>query len=72
LKKDGSEVPDAGDLLKRYNELLEMPGSLEAVSVGQEKWDLLANESMTDPWIKTNPRKINGPEDLKEIFELAR
>jgi len=72
LKKDGSKVADAGDLLKSYIQLLEMPGSLDVVGVGQEKWDLLAKESMTDPWIKTNPRKINGPEDLKEIFELAR
>ena len=72
LRKNGSEVIDAGDLLKRYIQMVGMPGGLIAVDVGEDKWDLLAKESMTDPWVQTNPRKVNGTEDLKEIFVLAR
>lgn len=72
LKKDSAEISDAGDLLKSYIQMVGMPGSLNAVGVGEEKWDLLATESMTDPWVKTNPKRVNGPEDLKQIFALAR
>ena len=72
LKKDGAEMSDAEDLLRSYIQMLGMPGSLNAVGVGEEKWDLLAKESLTDPWLKTNPKRVDGPEDLKEIFALAR
>jgi maleylacetate reductase len=62
----------AADLLRGYIKLLGMPGSLTEVGVGPEKWELLAKETMNDPWTHTNPRKVNGPKDLMEIFELAK
>jgi maleylacetate reductase len=72
LEKEGlCGTGSAGSLLKGYIRYLDMPGSLTEVGVGRDKWELLAKESMTDPWIRTNPRKINGPEDLLQIFELA-
>lgn len=72
LEKEGlSGAGSAGDLLKGYIRSLGMPGSLIEVGVGREKWDLLAKETMTDPWLRTNPRKVNGQEDLIQIFELA-
>ena len=61
----------AGGLLKGYIRL-GMPGRLTEVGVGREKWEFLAKETMTDPWTQTNPRKTNGPEELLEIFELAK
>jgi maleylacetate reductase len=72
LEKEGLPTTDAGDLLKGYVNQLGMPGSLSEVGVGEADWSLLAKETMTDPWTKTNPRKINGPEELMEIFELAK
>jgi maleylacetate reductase len=71
LKKEGVEENTAGGLLKGYIKLLGMPGSLTEVDVRREKWEKLAKESLTDPWTKRNPRKINGIEDMFEIFELA-
>lgn len=71
IKERGYGTGSAGELLRGYIKILEMPGSLTEVGVGREKWDLLARETMTDPWLHTNPRKVNGPEDLMEIFELA-
>jgi maleylacetate reductase len=61
----------AGDLLKGYVTLLGMPVSLREVGVGRDKWDRLAMETMKDPWTHTNPRKVNGTDDLMEIFEMA-
>lgn len=49
-----------------------MPSSLAEVGVGPEKWDRLAKTSLTDPWTKTNPHKINEEVDMLEIFELAK
>ena len=37
-----------------------------AISVGKERQGSLA-KSMTGPWIRTNPKKVSGPEDLKGI-----
>lgn len=61
----------AGNLLKGYVKLLGMPGSLSEVGVGRDRWDRLALETMKDPWTHTNPRKVNGTDDLIEIFEMA-
>jgi maleylacetate reductase len=61
----------AAGLLRGFIRLLGMPGRLSEVGVGREKWDLLAEETMNDPWTHTNPRKVYGPKDLQEIFELA-
>jgi maleylacetate reductase len=71
LAERGYGTGSAAELLRGYVRILEMPGGLTEVGVGREKWELLARETMTDPWLHTNPRKVNGPEDLMEIFELA-
>lgn len=71
LAERGYGTGSAAELLRGYVRIFEMPGGLTEVGVGREKWELLARETMTDPWLHTNPRKVNGPEDLMEIFELA-
>jgi|SRR5579859_403801 len=71
LEERGLKTGTAGELLRGYIKILEMPGGLNEIGVGREKWELLAKESLTDPWLHTNPRKIHGPEDLMAIFELA-
>jgi len=48
------------DFLKEYIRLLGLLGSLIEVGVGHEKWGALAKETMTNPWTRTNPRKIVG------------
>jgi maleylacetate reductase len=73
LKKEGiQELDSAGDLLKGFVRVLGMPGSLTEVGVGPEKWDKLAETSLTDRWAKSNPRTIHGKADMFEIFELAK
>ena len=39
--------------------------------VGEDQFDLLAENTMHDRWTYTNPRKIGGPADVKEILRMA-
>jgi maleylacetate reductase len=50
---------------------LELPSTLREVGVTREQLDLIAQNSMHDRGIATNPRKIRGPQDVREILELA-
>jgi maleylacetate reductase len=62
---------DAGDALHELIAGLSLPRSLREVGIGEEQFDLLAENTMHDRWTYTNPRKINGPADIKEILRMA-
>jgi maleylacetate reductase len=61
----------AGDALHELIAGLGLPRSLHEVGVGEDQFDLLAENTMLDRWTYTNPRKINGPDDIKEILRMA-
>jgi alcohol dehydrogenase class IV len=48
-----------------------MPRSLGEVKVGPENFDRIAKQAMGTPWVPRNPRPIPGPEQVREILELA-
>ena len=48
-----------------------MPRSLGEVKIGKEHFDRIAKQAMGTPWVPRNPRKIDGPAQVKEILELA-
>ena len=48
-----------------------MPRSLGEVKIGKEHFDRIAAQAMGTPWVPRNPRKIDGPAQVKEILELA-
>lgn len=62
---------DAGDALHELISGLGLPRTLKEVGVGPSQFDLLAENTMHDRWTYTNPRKINGPGDIKAILEMA-
>jgi maleylacetate reductase len=62
---------DAGDVLHELISSLGLPRSLREVGVGADQFDLLAENTMHDRWTYTNPRKITGPADVKEILQMA-
>jgi maleylacetate reductase len=64
----GKELSDVLDALIRG---LGMPRSLREVKVGPESFDLIATQAMNTPWVPRNPRKIDGPAEVREILELA-
>jgi hypothetical protein len=41
------------------------------VKVGAEEFDRMAEQAMGTPWVPRNPRRIDGPAQVREILELA-
>jgi maleylacetate reductase len=67
----GHPGKDAGDVLDQFIRGLGMPRSLGEVKIGKEHFDRIAKQAMGTPWVPRNPRKIDGPAQVKEILELA-
>ena len=67
----GRPGKDAADVLDRFIRGLGMPRSLQDVNVGPEHFDRIAEQAMGTPWIPRNPRKIDGPAQVREILLLA-
>ena len=67
----GHPGKDAGDVLDQFIRGLGMPRSLGEVKIGREHFDRIASQAMGTPWVPRNPRKIDGPAQVKEILELA-
>jgi alcohol dehydrogenase class IV len=67
----GQPGAEAGDVLDSFIRGLGMPRSLGEVKVGRENFDRIARQAMGTPWVPRNPRPIPGPEQVREILELA-
>jgi maleylacetate reductase len=67
----GQPGEDAADLLDHFIRGLGMPRSLQDVRIGPEHFDAIAAQAMATPWIPRNPRKIDGPAQVREILTLA-
>lgn len=50
---------------------LGLPSTLKAVGVSRGDFQAIAEHTMHDAGVRTNPRPISGPEDIVEILELA-
>jgi maleylacetate reductase len=67
----GHPGKNAADVLDGFIRGLGMPRSLHEVRIGPEHFDRIAEQAMGTPWIPRNPRKINGPAQVREILLLA-
>ncbi|HMM92927.1 iron-containing alcohol dehydrogenase [Bradyrhizobium sp.] len=67
----GHANEDAGDVLDRFIRGLGMPRSLREVNVGPEHFDRIAKAAMATRWVPRNPRRIEGPAQVREILDLA-
>jgi maleylacetate reductase len=67
----GKPEDDAGDVLDAFIRDLGLPRSLQDVRIGPEQFDRIAQQAMATPWVPRNPRKIDGPEQVREILVLA-
>jgi maleylacetate reductase len=67
----GQSGKDAADALDQLIRGLGMPRSLRDVKVSREHFDRIAEQAMHTPWVPRNPRKIDGPAQVREILELA-
>jgi maleylacetate reductase len=50
---------------------LGLPGRLRDVGVKPEQLDQIAERSMHDRWVHTNPRKIEGPPVVRQLLDAA-
>jgi maleylacetate reductase len=67
-----SQVDDeASDALDSLIRGLGMPSSLGAVKIGRDNFPRIAEQAMATPWVPRNPRSIEGPDQVREILELA-
>jgi maleylacetate reductase len=62
---------DAGDVLDAFITALGMPRSLHAVNIRSDAFDRMAEQAMGTPWVPRNPRRIDGPAEVREILELV-
>jgi maleylacetate reductase len=67
----GHPGKDASDVLDQFIRGLGMPRRLADVKIGNEHFERIAKQAMGTPWVPRNPRKIDGPAQVKEILELA-
>ncbi|WP_028351941.1 iron-containing alcohol dehydrogenase [Bradyrhizobium murdochi] len=67
----GHPNEDAGDVLDQFIRNLGMPRSLREVKVGPEHFDRIAQQAMATPWVPRNPRKIEGPAQVREILDMT-
>jgi maleylacetate reductase len=61
----------AADAVAQLIAGLGLPGRLRDVGVKPEQLDRIAELSMHDRWIHTNPRKIEGPAVVRELLDAA-
>ncbi len=61
----------AGDLIADLVARIDQPGNLRAVGIKREDLDEIATRAMTYAPVRRNPKKINGPADVREILEIA-
>ena len=62
---------EAADVVAGLIAGLGLPGRLRDVGVEPGQLDRIAELSMHDRWIHTNPRKIDGPPVIRELLDAA-
>ncbi|KAF8520974.1 Fe-containing alcohol dehydrogenase [Gautieria morchelliformis] len=63
---------DAGDLIKDLVKTLGLPTTLGEVGVTEERQlDRIAEYTLADIWGKTNPRRIDNKEQVRDILRMA-
>lgn len=67
----GDESKPAADLVGKLIGDLGMPTTLRDVKVRREHFDAISNGAMQNMMVRSNPRKIDDPSQVKEILEMA-
>jgi maleylacetate reductase len=67
----GDRTAPAADLVAGLIAELGLPARLRDVGVREDQLDRIAELSMHDRWIHTNPRKIAGPAVIRELLDAA-
>ena len=68
----GNPELSASDAVKALAHALDLPTDLAAIGIGPGQFRAIAEYTMHDRGIRSNPRPIKGADDIMEILELAR
>jgi alcohol dehydrogenase class IV len=68
----GAKDGDAAAAVARLVEALEQPARLRDVGVRPEHYDAIAAGAMQNVFVRSNPRPITDPAQVREILDLAR
>lgn len=66
-RDDGDASAAVADLVKS----LDQPSSLQSMDVRRDEFDDIINGAMQNLWVRTNPRPIDDPSQVREILEEA-
>jgi maleylacetate reductase len=61
----------AADAVRELAQSLGLPTDLAAIGIRRDQFQAIAEHTMHDRGVRSNPRPITGPADLVEILELA-
>ena len=67
-----NEEADLGDMLDAIFGFLGMPRSLKDFDIGEDKLGPLAENSLHDRWLPTNPRPITEKAQVLEILNMVK
>jgi maleylacetate reductase len=67
----GTSGDKLADTVLGFARELGVPTSLREVSIRREDLDDIAEKSLRDPPMKTNPRKVSNAVEIREILEMA-
>ncbi len=67
----GAPDGSASEAVKALCRELGLPTTLSAVGVGPDKFEAIAEHTMTDRGVRSNPRPIRSAADVVEILRLA-
>ena len=67
----GDSNTSAADQIQALVASLDLPGRLRDANVAEDILPTIAEESMFDMWIKTNPRPFNSPADVLPLLKAA-
>jgi maleylacetate reductase len=62
---------EAADAVADLIAALGLPGTLRAVGVREDQLDIIAEGSMHDRMVRTNPRTIEGPAVVRQLLDAA-
>ncbi|MDM0111405.1 iron-containing alcohol dehydrogenase [Variovorax sp. J22R133] len=67
----GHPGKSASEAFRAFAQSLGLPTGLAGVGVGRDQFDLISQNTMTEFFIFSNPRKVRTPQEVLEILELA-
>jgi maleylacetate reductase len=62
----------AAEAVKALARSLDLPTDLASLGIRPDQFPMIAEQTMHDRGVRSNPRPITGPADIVEILELAR